>query len=79
VEGYSNFLWVMILAGAYRLGADIVVSGRWLGFVFAVAAGLGTYALSRDLLDGAPGRLAGVAAAMLLAACGTWALWSMAG
>jgi hypothetical protein len=50
VEGYSNFLWVMILAGAYRLGADIVVSGRWLGFVFAVAAGLGTYALSRDLL-----------------------------
>ncbi len=79
VEGYSNFLWVMILAGAHKLGADIVVSGRWLGFAFAVAAGLGTYALSRDLLDGAPGRLAGVAAAMLLAACGTWALWSTAG
>ncbi|MBI5283600.1 MAG: hypothetical protein HY874_00760 [Chloroflexi bacterium] len=79
VEGYSNFLWVVLLAGMSKAGADIVVSARWLGFGLALAGGLGTYALCRELLDGARGRVAGVAAAMLLAASGTWALWAMAG
>ena len=32
VEGYTNFLWVMMLAGIDRIGADIVESGRWLGY-----------------------------------------------
>jgi len=29
---------VAILAALHRLGADIVVSGRWLGFTLAIAA-----------------------------------------
>src|SRR5262245_52276707 len=38
VEGYSNFAWTALLAAADKLGADIVDAGRWLGFLFAVAA-----------------------------------------
>lgn len=79
VEGYSNFLWVEILAGLHYLGADIVLSGRWLGFALAVVAAGGTYLLTRALVDGPAGRIAGLVAALLLASSGTWALWASAG
>ncbi|MBI5285131.1 MAG: hypothetical protein HY874_08570 [Chloroflexi bacterium] len=79
VEGYSNFLWVLTLAGVRKLGVDLVFGGRWLGFALAVAGGAGTYALSTRLLGGAAGRAAGLAAALLLAAFGPWAAWSSAG
>lgn len=79
VEGYTNFLWVAILAGLNKLGADIVLSGRWLGFSLAIVAGLATYVLSRDLLDGEAGRIAGLVAALLLAASGSWSLWATGG
>jgi arabinofuranosyltransferase len=79
VEGYSNFLWVLVLAGLRKLGVDLVFGGRWLGFMLAIAGGAGAYALSTRLLDGAAGRAAGLAAAFLLAAFGPWAAWSSAG
>jgi hypothetical protein len=79
VEGYSNFLWVMVLAGFDRIGADIVTTGRWLGFAFGLATIAGAYRLSRDLLDGVPGRAAGFATAILLACCATFVLWTFAG
>lgn len=79
VEGYSNFLWVAILAGLNKLGADIVESGRWLGYALAIVAGLATYMLSRDLLEGEAGRIAGLVAALLLAASGSWSLWATGG
>lgn len=79
VEGYTNFLWVLLLSGFAKAGADIVESARWLGFAFGVAAIGGTYALSRELLDGEAGRRAGIGAALLLAASGPFATWSAAG
>lgn len=79
VEGYTNFLWILSLAGLHRAGADVVLSGRWLGFGLSVVAAAGAYAVAARLVEGAPGRAAGLAAALLLAACGTWAAWSMAG
>ncbi len=79
VEGYSNFLWVEIIAGLHRLGADIVLSGRWLGFALAAVASGGAYMLTTRLVDGAAGRIAGLVAALLLASSGTWALWASAG
>ena len=79
VEGYSNFLWVEILAGLHYVGADIVLSGRWLGFALAVVAAGGTYLLTRQLVDDPAGRIAGLVAALLLASSGTWALWASAG
>jgi hypothetical protein len=79
VEGYSNFLWVGILAGLHKLGADIVLSARWLGFALAMVAAAGTWRLCHDLLEGVGGRIAGVVAVLLLGACGTFALWTFAG
>ena len=32
VEGYSNFLWTVLLAASDKLGAAPVRTGRWLGF-----------------------------------------------
>jgi hypothetical protein len=79
VEGYTNFLWVGILAGLHNLGADIVPSARWLGFALAALAGAGTYAVTRDLLPGTPGRIAGFLACVLLASSGAWSMWATAG
>lgn len=79
VEGYTNFLWVGILAGMHKLGADIVLSGRWLGYALAVTAAAGTYAVTREVLPGPPGRIAGFLACVLLAASGAWSLWATAG
>jgi len=79
VEGYSNLLWVEIIAGLHYLGADIVLSGRWLGFALAIVAAGGTYGLTRHLAGGPAGRVAGLVAALLLASSGTWALWASAG
>ena len=79
VEGYSNFLWVLILAGFDKGGADMLLTARWLGFALAVLAMAGTYMLARDLLEGAAGRIAGVLALLLLAASGPWSTWATAG
>jgi hypothetical protein len=79
VEGYTNFAWVGVLAGLHKLGADIVFSARWLGFGLAALASLLTYVLARDFIDDDTGRIAGLAAALLLAASGAWGLWATAG
>lgn len=79
VEGYTDFLWILSLAGLHRAGTSIVLSGRWLGFGLAVVVAAGTWLLAARLIDGLPGRAAGLAAALLLAASGTWAAWSTAG
>src|SRR5512143_302818 len=45
VEGYTNFLEVVILAGLHRLGADLVRAGRALGLASAAATVLLTWAI----------------------------------
>lgn len=37
VEGYTNFLWVLLLSGAGALGIDLVVASQFLGAGFALA------------------------------------------
>src|SRR3954454_23338088 len=41
VEGFTNFLWTVLLAAGIKLGVDPVISSRLLGLMFAV----GTLAL----------------------------------
>ncbi len=79
VEGYTNFLWVMMLAGMDWIGFDIVESGRWLGYGLALIAMAEAYLLSTMLVGGRPGRWAGVATLLLLGASGVWAVWAFAG
>jgi hypothetical protein len=80
VDGYSSFLWVLILAAARAIGADLVVSGRWLGLTAGAAAAGAAFLLAGALIERKRvGQYAGLAAALTLAASGPLALWSHAG
>jgi len=46
VEGYTNFLWTMMIALAIALGMDPVVAAKLLGLFFAVGTLFFTYRLS---------------------------------
>ncbi len=47
VEGYSNFLWVLILSGCSRVGLDLVWSSKVLGIFFSILNLLLVFKLSR--------------------------------
>jgi arabinofuranosyltransferase len=48
VDGYTSFLWVVLLAGARRLGLDLVAAAHIMGFVFgALALALAGWMLTR--------------------------------
>ena len=77
VEGYTNFLWTMLLAGALRVGADPEVAARLLGTGFAIGAQLGSWFLARRLLPASP--LAWSLPPLLLAANSFFALEAVQG
>lgn len=64
VEGYSNFLWMVLLAPAYavRRAPDIYLVSRVLAYLFLAGVGVATYKLARMRA----GRLASFAAVALL-------------
>jgi hypothetical protein len=77
VEGYSNFLWVVLLAAGVRLGVDLFRWSHLLGGALVVATVLGAAELcaalrrKRTLLDVAP--------ALLTAALTPVSYWAMGG
>ncbi len=83
VEGYTNFLWVIILASAARAGIPLVQGARILGLLFSA----GTLVLAWRACDTAisPGEKrwsgAGVAMAapLILAASAPFATWALSG
>ncbi|HVP38318.1 MAG TPA: hypothetical protein VMS93_03955 [Candidatus Saccharimonadales bacterium] len=77
VEGYSNLLWVLLVAGVGRLGLDLVAAARSLGAAGAAAA-LAAVALPRPR-EGASGALAGLAGALAVALAGPLAAWTVGG
>ena len=77
VEGYTNFLWVLLLALGVRLGGDPFFLSHLLGALLCVGAVLGAAALTARL-RGAPSAADGVAA-LFVAALPPVAYWSMSG
>jgi len=77
VEGYTNFLWMVILAGLHRVGADTLTSAKVLG----VVCGLALVPLTASLTIACMGRRTASApvAAILLASTPAVAVWSVAG
>jgi len=75
VEGYTNFLWVIIGAAAIRLGLDIVITAKVLGVLFSLGSVLLVYQVARWLdrssLDTMPALLLGCSPAL--------ALWAVSG
>jgi arabinofuranosyltransferase len=76
VEGYSNFLWVMILAALYTAGLETVALSKYLGAFIAHGVLVATYVYAGRL--GTDGRYRGVPA-LLLASTPSFAVWSVAG
>ncbi len=76
VEGYTNFLWTVLLAGAISLGFDVI----WVSKALAAVIGLVTLWLAFDLarfeLDS---RWAGVLVAVMLAASAGFSRYVVSG
>jgi arabinofuranosyltransferase len=84
LEGYTNFLWLIILAAAGRVGLPLLGTARALSLVFSLSVLGITFSLSRDSIRraGLEGWDEGIAAAlppMLLAVSAPFLAWSLSG
>jgi arabinofuranosyltransferase len=77
VEGYTNLLWVMLVAGGLKLGLHAELVATLLGAGALVATFAATTALARRVVGDGGWRLA--LAGALLAAMGPVLLWALAG
>ena len=50
VEGYSNFLWTVVMAGCHKLGFDLPSAARMLGAVFSILTPLMLFFFTRTKL-----------------------------
>ena len=48
VEGYSNFLWIMLLALPHAFGAELITTARVLSVILSVGSLILTYGLARS-------------------------------
>ena len=77
-EGFTNFLWTVLLAGGIKLGISPVVSSRFLGVGFAIATLAVTVRMSLRL-DAERPSPAHLLAPLGLACTGAFACWSTGG
>lgn len=77
VEGYTNFLWVMGVAGANLLGVGSVAGAKVMGGL-AFAALVGLLAWSHRIVPGLDERVA-AATALVVGTCGIASRWALSG
>lgn len=78
VEGYSNPLWVALLAPPYKLGVSPFTAARCLGLLFGVLCLPLAYAVTRQARPRGRG-VEGLLAAALLAGSSQHLIWSITG
>jgi hypothetical protein len=76
VEGYSNFLWMLIAAAGLKLGLDPLLAVRAVALSCYALSAAWVYRLARRLAGSA---LAGRAALLAFAAMPAFALWTLSG
>ena len=76
VEGYTNFLWVLLMAAGLRLGIAPEIGAQVLGIASGLAL-LGCTVWSGG--SGPPGRLRGALLVLYLAAHGSFGAWCTSG
>ena len=79
VEGYTNFLWVVLLAALYRVGFDTPEIARVMGVLFGSASILALYLLAASLCRKKRFNIFALMPPLMLAACNNFALWSFGG
>ncbi len=78
VEGYTNFLWTMLLAGVHALGLDLERWSQILGAAASIATLFVVVRASRVVAPTAPTWTRAIAP-LLLAACSAFACWTSGG
>lgn len=78
VEGYTNFLWTLILSFPHLLGIDAMTTARALSWLAAAAVFALTLLLGRRHTRSSH-PLDTALAPVLLAACGSFAFWATSG
>lgn len=78
VEGYTNLLWTLLVAGGVAFGGSASLVGHWLGFASGVFLLLATFFYSRCLLPREMKWVA-LAAPILLYASNSFACWTISG
>lgn len=76
VEGYTSFLWVVILAFFDKLGVNIVIVSKILGYLFSLGTILLLLFFPRK---GKHISLEQILSALILATCGAFAVWGTSG
>ena len=78
VEGYTNFLWTLILSLPHLLGIDAMATARVLSWLAAAAVFVLLLVMGHRLPANPP-PLNALFAPALLAACGSFAFWTTSG
>ncbi len=78
VEGYTNLLWTLLVAGGLKLGLQAETAGHLLSLLSGMAALLFALVYARACLPPARGWLAGFAPLLLLSSP-SFAVWSSSG
>jgi arabinofuranosyltransferase len=80
VEGYSNFLWVMLLSACASMGCDIVQAARALGVLCMTSVAIALFAIPHRVGDTTKEELySNFGASLLFVSCGTTAAWAIGG
>lgn len=79
VEGYTNFLWLLLLILGKQIGIEYLVSVKWLGALCSLGTITLTYFFVRDLLPKESKALGSICAGALVAGNYSLAYWSMSG
>lgn len=74
VEGYSNFLWTLLMAGIIKLGIDVVLAAKFISILFGVANVVTLFLLARFVFKG--NSALALLAAFLLAVSIDFVSWS---
>jgi len=75
VEGYTNFLWIIILAFSYKIGIDIVLLSKVLGYIFSIS----TILILLFYLNYKNNSLIQIVSALILSTCGAFTVWGTSG
>jgi len=83
VEGYTCFLWVILLSGVKSLGFNFISASQVLGIISSVLTLLVTYLISSNVFPKAKGGAYNLvftlSASLLLAVNGSFAYWAVSG
>jgi hypothetical protein len=79
IEGYSNPLWVALMAFFYLFGIDGFVSSKWMSMVFGGITVVLSYLIAREVIDDEEDPWSPLAAPITLSVMPPFGFWNASG